>query len=390
MLHDQVTLESIPLIAQMLGDPDIPVILRGVDNAWAYHGVIPHVVSGFNPQNCAVYCAVESAFGRWLAAPETPLRELNTRDRLMREALFAVHDYLHAWSARLIGAAAPQVGFGVAPIGAANFEDHVFCQLLTETAATIGLDYWYLARVDVSRLVPIGTCMRTLTTAYREEHVEEYRRYCPALDVQNPAFFEVFARFYCTGRLPGFRGDSLTHSPRVLAWIEHELRYGQLQRRYTRKWLAYLSDGAVPSPARAVADAAVDPDVPWRRDLVALVGDALWRLVHEGSAVRVSAPVREASVVPANGPIDFRFTNLAGLDDPWHEIRRRGVDSESYPWLFAQIVSAHRFDAVDPEVVEQLPVLRDARAPTLVRRTLESYPSVALATREPSALFLLP
>ena len=112
---------DVPLVAGLLNDPRVKVVPRAIDNRWVYNGVCAGPISGFNPTRAEVYCARESAFGRWLQAQDTPARSLNVEDRLIREALFAAHDYLHAWSALEIASIAPDVGFGSAPITADSF-----------------------------------------------------------------------------------------------------------------------------------------------------------------------------------------------------------------------------------------------------------------------------
>ncbi|MGZ3697660.1 MAG: hypothetical protein ACXVCH_06165, partial [Bdellovibrionota bacterium] len=95
--HPQ-SLLRIPLVKQMLTDPRIPLVPRNIDQDWRYLGVIPDSVVGFNPQRSSVYYARKSYFAEWLEQPRRSTRELNEQDYLVREVLFAVHDYLHAWA----------------------------------------------------------------------------------------------------------------------------------------------------------------------------------------------------------------------------------------------------------------------------------------------------
>ena len=105
------------------------------------------------------------------------LREANEGDRLMYELLFAAHDYLHAWSLQEIVALVPNLGVGTTTIDGANLEDLVFVQLVTEVAATVGLDYWYLSCVDLTEMFDLGFMIQSLTRPYRESHASEYRRF---------------------------------------------------------------------------------------------------------------------------------------------------------------------------------------------------------------------
>jgi hypothetical protein len=70
-----------------------------------------------------------------------------------------------------------------------DFEDLIFCHLLTEAVAVAGLDYWYLSCVELNDVVDLGTTVRNLTIPYHERQRAEVRRFCPSLEVQTPEFF---------------------------------------------------------------------------------------------------------------------------------------------------------------------------------------------------------
>jgi hypothetical protein len=116
-----------------------------------------------------------------------------------------------------------------------------FCHLLTEAAAVIGLDYWYLSQFDLNSAVPIGTSFRHVSVSYDVKHLEEYRRFCPDLRVEHPGFVRFLGTFYCTGVFEGFSPQDLKDSPLLYKWLCHELVYGRRQREYTRLWLQHLS-----------------------------------------------------------------------------------------------------------------------------------------------------
>ena len=97
-------------------------------------------LAGFNPFLRSLFYANNSALSRWLAGPYGSARDYNEGDHLVREVLFAVHDYLHCWSAAAIAVLAPRSRFDTGPILRDNLEDFVYCHLLTEAAATAGLD----------------------------------------------------------------------------------------------------------------------------------------------------------------------------------------------------------------------------------------------------------
>ena len=283
-LHPE-SLLRIPLAAQMFADPSVELVVRGIDSRWAYSGIVGRRVDGFNPFHGAVFVGRHSHLERWLPHRTGSARPFNRKDGLVGELLFAVHDYLHLWCYRWIARLWPELGFGTAPICRSNFEDMVFCHLLSEAAATVGLDYWYLACVELDDVVALGCARTGLAASYREDRKEEYRRFNPKLDVQSPAFFETMTRFYCDGVFPGFSAEDMAMSPVLDRWLAHELGYGELQRRYCREWFAYLSGGAVrlkePDLARPVRGSR-----PRQRRLAAEISELLWAKVKCGDPCR--------------------------------------------------------------------------------------------------------
>src|SRR5262245_45264774 len=210
----------LPLVRQMLGDRTVQVRARAVDARWRDRGRLRSVPSGFNPLVGDVFIPRHSGLEAWLREPTASARGFNGNDRMIEDLLFAVHDYLHVWSARLIRELQPALGFGAVPVTRANFDDYVFCHLVTEAAATVGLDYWYLGTLELGDVLPIGSRYRGgLTTPYHERDLPEYRRFHPKLEVQSPEFFGTLCTFYCSGKFPGFDADDVVRSPLLMAWM---------------------------------------------------------------------------------------------------------------------------------------------------------------------------
>lgn len=353
MLHRE-SLLRVPLVAQMLGDPHVRLVPLAVDRGWQYDGHIPLDTTGFNPLQRAVFYAKRSALAEWLRNPEGSARKANVRDRLVSELFFAVHDYLHAWAYLAIQSLAPELGFGTAPIHKDNIEDFVFCHLLTETVATVGLDYWYLSVVDLNDVCPIGTRLEGLTISYREARLDEYRRFEPSLDVQSPSFFTEIARFYCSGEFPFFDVTALKRSPILLAWLDHEIRYGSRQREYIRRWLSYLSDDAVRIPTSELG-APVRYDGRWRTRLVRELGTRLWEKVKKGKPhhFRPVSPLSTAWKRRDLARKDFRFLcadafRKTDLRDAFH-----GEDGDlSFRHFFFQYASSHDVRTFDPSLTK--------------------------------------
>jgi hypothetical protein len=338
------SLLRIPLVRHAFSDPGFRLIPRAIDQSWFYQRLVPAAVSGFNPFSGAAYYAARSPLARWLEDPFSSARPYNERDLLVREVLFAVHDYLHCWAYGAIQELRPRLGFGTAPITARNAEDFAFCHLATEAAAVVGLDYWHVCTLDLNEVCDIGTNVRGLAVSYHERCRDEYRRFRPGFDAQRAAFFTEIATFYCTGELHGFDVDDMRHSPRLFSWLEHEILYGEKQREYTRRWLAYLSGGAVRyAPDRLAAPLSVR--APWKKRLLAELGAMLWEKVKDDRL----HPLRPAAAPdgtwrssPRRAP-DFRFVNCNALAPAaLARSAERRPGRESFEYLFAQYVS--RFD----------------------------------------------
>jgi hypothetical protein len=369
----------------MLHEPWVKLSPRAIDQRWYYEGVIPGSLAGFNPFLGTVFHARRSAFACWLANPYASAREHNAGDWLVKEVLFAVHDYLHAWSAAAIAALAPRARFGEGPLLASNLEDFVFCLLLTEAAATVGLDYWYLSVISLDERVPMGTNLSTLTVDYHERHLSEYRRFCPDWSAQRPEFLGDLARFYCSGVFEGFSAEDVRRSARLHSWLSHELSYGSRQRAYARLWLSFMATEEV-SYAREQLTAPVSCEEEWKQRLMHELGLVLWNKVREDHDSGLSLRPLEAPPAGSSraGP-DFRFVN-ANVASPGPGAP---LSPQSERYYVLQRVSATAYDSVAEEAIEQVArALRRSEHDTVLRLIEQGQPLPAEAA-EPRDLFLL-
>lgn len=318
-------LGELPLLGQFLADPHVRLVLRPVECRWKYEKFEHGSSMGFNPFRNEVYLATGSAFPRWRSSPEADLRLLNEGDLLVYEAMFVAHDYLHCWATATIQHLRPQLGFGTAPLSADNIEAMAFALLLTEAAAVVGLDYWSLSTLELDGMLGVGTNQRNLAVTYRESDLPEYQRFNPDFEVQDPEFFTALAAFYCTGAFYGFDLADARRSPRLVSWLRHELKYGQLQRRYTRGWLQHLA-GRPMYPDEEALGAEVPIEEDWQVELIEQLGARLWAKVKQGDS-QPAAGVELDSLWRSDdrGPLDFRFTNIGALDQPLPSlVRSRG------------------------------------------------------------------
>jgi hypothetical protein len=368
------SLLRIPLVQQMLDDAATKFVPRAVDVNWFVGKEMPIVNSGFNPWSNSIYYSSQSNFGTWLKDPQNSLRDLNVEDRLIEQVLFAVHDYLHQWAYRAIGALYPKIGFAVKPISKGNFEDFVFCHILTEVVATVGLDYWYLATVDLNEVVPIGTCLKKLTVDFHQNNLREHQKFNPKLDVQTPVFFEKLARFYMDGVFKGFSGQDLRRSPLTLKWISHEVLYGELQRKYTRQWMAYLGQIEIDE---STSHAKIDIDKPWKKNLIKDLASLLWEKVKfdKFEFFPKIADSESAWEMPKNFKrIDFRFFNVNSLgSDFWRKLKKIEVLGKSEDFLICQILSKYKFAELDSEKIKILKTLRQNHDLDAIRFLMQNH-----------------
>lgn len=385
---DRESLLNIPLVSQLMRDDSVKVEARGVDSRWSYAKVIGRSVSGFNPFQSVIFTGRNSSLANWLEKPRGSARKLNFDDRLVDEVLFAAHDYLHIWSYRWIARLWPELGFGEAEIGPENFEDMVFCHLLSEAVATVGLDYWYLSCVDLGDVVPIGSAKRGLTISYREDHAEEYRLFSNGFDVQRESFFQLIARFYCSGQFPGFSAEDMQLSPVLRGWLMHELRYGKLQREYCREWFAYMSGGRIGLSPKQLSR-PVAHDSPKHEHLLREIGALLWAKVKQDdfadSGFRFD-PSRLWSSETSR-ELRFQFLNLNSVGLP-SAARRAKLSSRSTNYLVRQYLARLDFGAFpkDGHPFFDL-VLRNGDL-ALAESLLGNFPRVEAGSCEPREIFL--
>jgi hypothetical protein len=385
------SLYRIPLVRMMVEDPCVRFRTRAMDHTWKYRRIVNAPLGGFNPAVGAVFVPGRSRIAKWLADPTAPARPLNHGDELVGEVLFAVHDYLHVWAYRAIREACPDLDFEAKGASGKDLEDLVFCHLVTEAVAVVGLDYWYLSTLDLNSVVDLGTMHTTLTVPYHERNIAEYRRFNPSWSAQDVSFFEKLVRAYCTGVFPGFSEGDLAASPMLLDWMRKELLYGCDQRSYARQWFAFLA-GVDASPSRAGLVRACACDEPWKQRLVRDIGRMLWAKVKEGEVHTFSATsaVDVTAYDRVGGRLDFRFVNAArfDLEDP-AVLARIDHRPESMTWLLRQVVGMHEAPAkLDVALLQRA---LDTRDLGLVRAVLAGLHLTRVTAEEqgPTLLFQL-
>lgn len=388
--HDPTNalLVALPGTQHLLADASTRIVRRALDANWIYEIRDSRTTVGWNPFRAEIYVAANSLVAQWLDNPTSDLRVLNENDLFLSEFAFVLHDHLHIWATQTIAELRPELCFGQGTIAPARLEEHAFAMVVSEAVATVGLDYWDLCCRSLAHDLDIGTSFNRLTVSYQTALEHEYRRFQPDFDAQTPAFFGVIARFYATGVFPGFDGEALRRSPVTLRWLEHELTYGATQRRYSRSWLRHLAgvvDGDV-----GLLDAAIEIP-PWGDALIGALGERLWAKVKRGEACppRVEWSAERAWRAPEQGPIDFRFTNLAALPDLDDALSRRGMVEASRPQWREQLLRTRRFPLGERHAASAMRTLTHATDASLIAWAVTRLQPLALALDEPLDMFFL-
>lgn len=385
-LHPE-SLLRVPLVKRAFTNLNFRLVERGVDSYWSYNKAIPIAISGFNPLQGAYFFGRNSFFSRWIKQPFTSARELNESDILVTEVFFMAHDFLHAWAYQMIDKLRPEAEIFTKEINSANLEEYSFYHLLSEAVATVGLDYWVLSVQDVNSFCDLGSTRGPLTVSYREAYLPEYRRFCPNFYAQDPKFLVQIARFYCTGRFPGFDAADLRSSPRLLSWLKHELKYGVTQRELTRSWLMFLAHEPIELTVPELSSPLILP--PAFERLTEELSTALWQLVKENEdpcAEWNTSSVRRQSRVDRTP--DFRFLNLNRCEPEQWRRMNFPKQSKTFKYLLFQYLAAIPFAAVPRDRIKYLDLMNRESDPQIAQLLMGDLPRLTAGNAEPRDLFI--
>lgn len=388
------SLLHVPLLEQMLSDPNVRVVRRAVDTRWHYAEEMRVNLFGFNPLSDAVYYGTHSRFDEWFqAGPEKDPRAYNSGERLVSEVMFAVHDYLHVWTYQWLRHLVPELQLGSAPLTKRNVEDHVFCHLLSEAVATVGLDYWFLSTEDVDVRLEMGTSFRALTVSYFLNDEPEYRRFAPRFTAQRASFLPELARFYCDGEFLKFGRRDLERSAKLHSWLSHELEYGVKQREYIRRWFAYLCrDGSV-RYTDAELRGGVRCDKRWQQRVMGEVAELLWDKVKNNRPNHAPPSAQDGKpwTAPLEKPCDFRFLNWNVLERTLtKKVDLNLGDSENFKYWSYQFFGRFDFAALEPKLLEFKMDLVTKQRRDLCEYLFRNERRLPRRSGEPLDLFLLP
>ena len=355
-IHPQ-SLLKIPLIDFVMNQQQVPIIPRPIQSGWNYKGILSIVPNGFNPFCGSLFYADSSAFARWRPNARRSAAPYNQRQWLLYECLFMVHDYLHLWAISemledLIHLKNDELLLTKEIIG-----DLEFVFIISEAAATTGLDFWYLSRTDLNALCPIGARLNALTSSYRESDIDAYQALNKDFCVQDPSFFDWISKGYCTGEFSGFSADDLRSNEKLSGWLGKEVYIAHKQLLFIRYWLRYLA--GMGAPTAHAAGKPIDLKKGNRETIIKKLGKKLWRiasgeLLPEMRPYQIRIKTNSLPLVP-----DYRFTNIRAMEH-WEELTDLDFTEVSigqFGYFATQYLSAFKLPpdgSLTREIVDQL------------------------------------
>lgn len=359
MARATASLMHIPLVEHVFTQRQVELTDRAIDSSWLYSGIVPLAPAGFDPFGRTVYVPARCRLARWRERQTDALERLNAGEWLLYEVFGAVHDYLHVWAVAELTRELFPDAHGPVETTPAHRDDIEFIYIVSEAVATVGVDFWYLAKLDINDLCPIGSGFVGLTSSYRERDLQRYRAVAPAFRVQEPQFLSWLVDGYCALAFEHFSAADLRRDARLRHWLEHELRMAAKQLRLIRDWVTHLTGW----PRRR--SRVVEFRSARRRAAVARVAERLWAISHDGAApvlrrTHLRLPVRRKR------PVDYRFTNLLSLQE-WPDFDARQLsrlDVRQFAYFTYQYLSAFEFSGAGRErklrqIVEACVLARD-------------------------------
>ena len=360
-IHPQ-SLLNIPLIDFVIKQKNAPILARPVESKWTYKGIFPISAAGFNPFCGKLFCAENSVFNRWLPQAHESAIPFNNGEWLVYECFFVVHDYLHLWAISEMLEDLPYLKTAEVILDEKTISDLEFLYIVSEAAATVCLDFWYLAKTDINTLCPINSHFKGLTSVYQEADLNNYQQYNKDFEVQSPSFFQWIVNGYCSGEFEGFSVDDLKENKKLSDWLGKEVTIAHKQVWFIRHWLHYLA--GLDEPDEAAISDPIKIDTSERESIISRLGDKLWKIA-QGELLPEMRPfnINIKSDVAGN-KLDFRFINMLSLDN-WEQLTERNYDDVSvqqFAYFAAQYLSAFQFDEtgqISRKMVEEIIASKD-------------------------------
>lgn len=316
-----------PLVRSILEQPDLELVQRPIDLRWYYSDALQIATNGFLPTSRSLYVGVQSTIAAALRNQLTAeWQQWVSAGWLEYESAFLVHDYLHVWTFEEAKSFFPNLRSYPRDVESARLFSFIW--LLSEAVATIGLDFWFLARRSSQ-----AANSYQLTTNYNPNVDGSY---FGSIRINSPNFLSCIANGYLTG---AFQGAENNPADQPL-WLQREMRQGVKQRQLLVAWLS--SQGVV------YGDNLLT-DTECYAEFVRHISETLWCAISTHSSIPFLPPKR---TTPENFGAaslcsqDFRFINLLSMTS-WRDlvsVDLVDVSVEQFGYLVNQYVGAFWFD----------------------------------------------
>jgi hypothetical protein len=256
--------------------------------------------------------------------------------------------------------------------------------MISEAAATVGLDYWYLSKTDINDICPIDTRVIGLTSPYREADLCGYQAFNKDFNVQDISFFNWIVEAYCTGDFYGFSIEDIQKDDKLRNWLEKEVRISNKQLHFIRLWLYYLSGKEI---SDSEYDAPIDLNTGNRRSLVEKIGRKLWD-ISQGNEL----PTMQPYDIQLKGAdhlayTDYRFINIYALNN-WRELINEdftSVSTDQFKYFVAQYLSSFYYDPalkITKEQIDQMILSKDVSSLKKITQNLRPLESEKYGPRD--------
>ncbi|AGH96805.1 hypothetical protein [Pseudobdellovibrio exovorus] len=399
LINQDISLESpmrIPLIRKALTDPLIQLSPRAIDHRWQSEASLP-AATGFNPYSMKIYLPFNSVVFDWLKNPAQSARPFNEDDALIKKLLLVVHDYIHCWSILAVRQLRPDLNFGCAEITSENFEDMVFCHLLTEAAAVAGADYWYWSQNKINDLCPIGTRTNSFAVSYQSSELGEFRKFNPDFNPFHKDFLSYLTSNYCRGDFAGFDLLKIKESPMVSHTIFHEVSYSHSQRLYSRRIISSFSkmpDNFHLSEMAESLKAPVSFREDWKKDLTLRLANLLWNYILD------LEPQLDFQLDSHTDPLQeetrwqshknhYMYTNVNSLTEEQLQAELSHMEwNEDKYWFWTQYISTFEFSQFTKLELDKIRLGLLIKSQERLLEVVDGKTRLALNTYEPQTLFI--
>ena len=195
-------------------------------------------------------------------------------------------------------------------------------------------------------------------------------------------------QFYCDGVFYGFSIQDIQRSPVIAAWLQHELQYGKLQRRYCREWFSYLSNGNIQISDDQLA-APIDFSIRYRKNLTSQIAERLWaKIKHDDlCAASYQFEPKEIWSAASNPNPNFIFLNL----NKKRQITKTEIENltdDSFLFLLRQYIARFDYQAFPAEATDIFTLMKQNKSLAIGKCLLKNMKRVPLSRKEPVDIFL--